>query len=1001
MARHRSGKASQSHRQFTRTNLIARRRSGDGQLGDYRTPLLESLEQRLLLSITGFAHTNYTILHANGSVLPAASAGPTGLSPTQIRSAYGFNTTVFGSTAGTGAGQTIAIVDAYNDPTIAADLATFDSTFGLAAAHLTVINENGGTSLPGTDPSGPGFSWAVETSLDVEYSHAAAPGANIVLIEASSDSMSDLMTAVNTARNYTGVSAVSMSWGGGEFSGEASYNSYFTTPTGHNGVTFVVASGDNGAYAANSRTLQADYPAASPNVLAVGGTTLSVSSSGTYLSESGWGSGTSSGTSGGSGGGISQYIAQPSYQHGVVTQTTTARAVPDVAMDADPNSGVSVIDSWDFGSGTPWETIGGTSMAAPIWAGLIAVIDQGRAIAGEGTLDGATQTLPQLYALPSSDFHDITTGNNGYAAGTGYDLVTGRGTPIVNLLAPAMIGTTIPTTPVPVIGSLTANPASTLAGASVTLTANSVAESSGSNTISKVAFYSVLNGVDTLIGNGTKVTGTSNWALTISTTGMAVGTYSYAAIATDSANVAGTPATATLTILAPAPANDNFASAQVLTGNSVTVTGSNVGATKQAGEPSIAGNVGGASVWYNWTATSNGTVSVNTYGSSFDTLLGVYAGTSVSSLALVTSDDDAGGTVQSAVSFTAVSGTTYHIVVDGYNSGSGAATGSIKLTLAFAPAGVGPANDNFASAQILTGNSVTVTGSNVGATKQAGEPNIAGNVGGASVWFNWTATSSGLVNVNTYGSSFDTLLGVYTGTSVSSLTLVASNDDAGGTLQSAVSFSAVSGTTYHLAVDGYNAGRGAGPATGSVKLTLATVAAPANDNFASAQVLTGTSVVVTGSNVGASKQAGEPTLAGNAGGASVWYAWQAASSGSVTISTIGSSFDTMLGVYTGTSVSSLTLVASNDDISAYNVQSSVTFHATAGTTYRIVVDGYNYGAGAATGSIQLNLSETVGAIAHVSSPAPVGSPVTWGGSPATGSAGLYGQEFDALLALLR
>jgi hypothetical protein len=269
------------------------------------------------------------------------------------------------------------------------------------------------------------------------------------------------------------------------------------------------------------------------------------------------------------------------------------------------------------------------------------------------------------------------------------------------------------------------------------------------------------------------------------------------------------------------------------------------------------------------------------------------------------------------------------------------------------------------------------------------------------VWFNWTATSSGLVNVNTYGSSFDTLLGVYTGTSVSSLTLVASNDDAGGTLQSAVSFSAVSGTTYHLAVDGYNAGRGAGPAPGSVKLTLATVAAPANDNFASAQVLTGTSVVVTGSNVGASKQAGEPTLAGNAGGASVWYAWQAASSGSVTISTIGSSFDTMLGVYTGTSVSSLTLVASNDDISAYNVQSSVTFHATAGTTYRIVVDGYNYGAGAATGSIQLNLSETVGAIAHVSSPAPVGSPVTWGGSPATGSAGLYGQEFDALLALLR
>jgi hypothetical protein len=459
-------------------------------------------------------------------------------------------------------------------------------------------------------------------------------------------------------------------------------------------------------------------------------------------------------------------------------------------------------------------------MAAPLWAGVVAVIDQGRVISGQGTLDGATQTLPKLYALPSSDFHDITSGNNGYQAGAGYDLVTGRGTPIVNLLAPAMVGASIPTTPVPAIGSFTVNPASAQAGASVTLTANSVAETGGAGTISKVAFYNVVGGVNTLVGYGVQAAGTTNWSLTISSAGMAAGVYTYSAVATDTANVASTPLTATLTILAAAPANDNFTSAQVLSGNSGTVTGSNVGATKQAGEPYIAGNVGGASVWYNWTATSSGTVNINTYGSSFDTLLGVYTGTSVTSLSLVTSNDDAGGTVQSAVSFTAVSGTTYHVVVDGYNygRGAGAATGSIKLTLTAAAPVVAPANDNFTSAHVVSGTAATVTGSNVGATRQAGEPILAGNAGGASVWYNWTPSASGLVTISTYGSNFDTMLGVYTGSSVSSLTLVASNDDSGGTLQSAVSFEASANVTYHIVVDGYNYGRGA--STGNIQLNL-------------------------------------------------------------------------------------------------------------------------------------------------------------------------------------
>src|SRR5262249_55449928 len=146
-------------------------------------------------------------------------------------------------TPGDGRNTTIAIVDAYADPNIANDLHQFDVQFGLADPVLTVVNQNGSTTnLPAADPG-----WITEIALDVEWAHAIAPGANILLVEANSASYSDLMTAVNTARNYSGVVAVSMSWGSGEFISETGYDSYFTTPANHGGVTFVAASGDSGA----------------------------------------------------------------------------------------------------------------------------------------------------------------------------------------------------------------------------------------------------------------------------------------------------------------------------------------------------------------------------------------------------------------------------------------------------------------------------------------------------------------------------------------------------------------------------------------------------------------------------------------------------------------------------------------------------------------------------------------------------------------------------------
>ena len=341
---------------------------------------------------------------------------PAALTPAQVRTAYGFNQIAFttatgAAVAGNGSGTTIAIVDAYNDPYISSDVNTFDQRYsingsqtlyqqyGAASSFLTVATPEGRTANSA--------SWSGEIALDVEWAHAIAPGAKILLVEAKSSSLTDLLNAVNYARSQSGVVAVSMSWGSSEFSAETSvaYQSDFTTPAGHAGVTFVGASGDGGA--------PATWPAVSTNVLSVGGTTLRTDSSGNYVSETAWSD---------SGGGPSRYFSKPSYQ---TAYAGTRRGSPDVSYDANPNTGFSVYNTYGGG----WEQIGGTSAGAPQWAALIALADQGRALQGLGSLDGPTQLLPAVYAMPASNFHDVTSGSNGYAATTGYDVATGRGTP--------------------------------------------------------------------------------------------------------------------------------------------------------------------------------------------------------------------------------------------------------------------------------------------------------------------------------------------------------------------------------------------------------------------------------------------------------------------------------------------------------------------------------------------------------------------------------------------
>ena len=239
---------------------------------------------------------------------------------------------------------------------------------------------------------------------------------------------------------------------------EQSYDAGFTTP----GVTFLAASGDEGIYGDGGEQVAVNYPSASPNVVSVGGTSIVIDSNGDYpgtgtSGETAWGDGPDvrtingiegSGVDGGGGGGLSDVETEPAYQSGVVPTSMDpdrARALPDVSMDSGSTQAYDVFTntlgaSSDSDNAVGWLGDAGTSAASPIWAGLIAIADQGRVLEGGTPLTGYSQTLPALYSLPSTDFHDITYGNNGDPAEPGYDLATGLGTPVANLLVPALAG---------------------------------------------------------------------------------------------------------------------------------------------------------------------------------------------------------------------------------------------------------------------------------------------------------------------------------------------------------------------------------------------------------------------------------------------------------------------------------------------------------------------------------------------------------------------------------
>ena len=353
------------------------------------------------------AHTNIHVLlptkpMKNARSFGAPYAGYAYETPASLGCVYSLVKTATGcnpnsvSVNPTGGSKMIAIVDAYDAPNAASDLAVFSAQFGLPAANFQTVYASG--SRPAYDSG-----WEMEESLDVQWAHAMAPGAAIVLVEAASSSFADLMAAEDVASNMVnaaGGGEVTNSWGGGEFPGETGYDSHFTKAN----VVYFASSGDNPG---------TSWPGTSPNVVSAGGTTVRrTPSTGAFLSEYPWES---------AGGGISWYEARPSYQSAVSSTVGKFRGVPDVSFDANPTTGVWVLDS-DMGG---WFIVGGTSVSSPSLAGIINSAGSFRA--------STNAELTTMYGnrAATSYFRDVATGYcgpyAGYSGGNGWDFCTGIG----------------------------------------------------------------------------------------------------------------------------------------------------------------------------------------------------------------------------------------------------------------------------------------------------------------------------------------------------------------------------------------------------------------------------------------------------------------------------------------------------------------------------------------------------------------------------------------------
>ena len=387
-------------------------------------PLSVGLGPSSATASSGITHRNVPVCAApvagaascdaivNEALLPdgriAPGVVPSGYGPVDLQSAYALAT----ASAGNGSGKTVAIVDAYNDPYVRADLCMYRTQWKLtplvgcnsatAGMTLTVVNQSGGTKLPKNNGG-----WAEEISLDVDMVSAICPNCNILLVEASTSSLTNLGAAVNTAAAAPGVTAISNSYGGSESSADLSYDSSYYN---HPGIAITASSGDSG--------YGASYPAASQYVTSVGGTTLTRSAATRGWSETAWSK---------AGSGCSSYDPQPTWQSSLtnISGVCSKRAIADVSAVADPNTGVAVYDSYSYQGLSGWLVFGGTSVSSPIIASVYALAGNASSVSYASSPYGHTSSL-----------NDVVSGSNGTCgnllcnAADGWDGPTGLGTPL-------------------------------------------------------------------------------------------------------------------------------------------------------------------------------------------------------------------------------------------------------------------------------------------------------------------------------------------------------------------------------------------------------------------------------------------------------------------------------------------------------------------------------------------------------------------------------------------
>ena len=854
-----------------------------------------------LLHISGL--DNYSLPHPLAHRLqPAKGAGP--LRP---KVGSGPGATFIGSdfrnvyVPGTTLGGSGQIVGLVEfDGYYADDIAAYAKEAGLNPVPIENVYIDGFSGTPGSGNS--------EVALDIEVVMAMAPQlSKIVVYQAPLEPWVDMLSRMVLD---TQVKQFSSSWYGGQNPNPSADQLFQQMAV--QGQSFFQACGDFDAW-----TGDIPFPCDNPYLTVVGGTMLTTGSNSQYTAEEVWNRNDSTGTGGG--GGISTFYPIPSWQQGVDMSanggSTTLRNVPDVALIAE---NVDVI--YDNGTEAPF---GGTSIAAPLWAAFTALVNEQ---AGSGCGSSVGFLNPPIYQVgKSADYanlmHDITKGNNFspsspalFAATKGFDLCTGWGTPTVNLI-------------------------SALAGQGSGLLALGIDPLPGSSLISTdlqpvfVTVPGVTNA--TILGF---VPGTTNLIFSNSgqppdtiTNGFSYGVYlpvpSTPGASIPVTIVASAPGRPTVTNsfnygIVAAPLNDNFANATKVSDAGAVYLANNRYATLEAGEPPPAGNTNAAgSLWWTWTPSSSAPVLITTSGSKVDNILAVYTGGNFISLKQVASSVSAIGQLNPAqVTFNAQAGQGYRIAVASVNTNS---LGSIRLAI------LPGAQPNH------TQPVVTVSGPQSGLTVTNQLVTVTGTALDSS------PTSAGINKV-----------------------VVSVNGCASGTASGTTNWTAPALLQPELNVIQATAYDEEGNASAPVTIELVYFAInPVNDFFANAIPLTGSIGTNSFDNSTATKETGEPNHAGNIGGKSVWWSYTSSSDGVLTLSTAGSTFDTLLAMYTGSDVSSLIPVASNDGAypGAPAGDSLLNQAIHSNIVYHIAVDGYD---GASGGGV-LTYSFVPATLVHV------------------------------------